>query len=317
MKTRFYSFLKYQCITILFIATAIACNKKEDDTNNPPSNNPPANIVGYNCVNGNCSGVSSNANYTTLSECQSDCGTAGTAGYDCVSGTCVNVGSNATYGTLTECENVCGVDPCDGSITSITDSRDGQVYNIVQIGSQTWFAENLRYAGGIEHVIVNAEWSSSTPVWGHINNDAANDAVYGKLYNKAAVNTGSLCPAGWHIPTDAEWSIMITHLDPNTDPDANTAEFAKVHSSTAGRMMKAHYGWDSPTLGPTYNQSCFTAIAAGGRNGMTGASEFLGGKASWWSSTANWGRGINNGNSAIQRNYYYERNGLSCRCVQD
>lgn len=316
MRSRANTLLAYAFITVLMIAATISCKKKEDDNNNSP-NNPPANIVGYNCVTGNCSGVTSNATYSTLSECQAACGIVSTAGYDCVSGNCTSVSENAEYGTLSDCESTCGVDPCAGSITTITDSRDGQVYNIVQIGDQTWFAENLRYGGGIEHVIEDAEWSSSTAVWGHYNNDAANDAIYGKLYNKAAVNTGTLCPAGWHIPTDAEWSVMITHLDPNTDPDANTAEDGDVHSAQAGRMMKAHSGWNSPTIGPTYNGSCFSAVAAGNRNGMTGASEFLGGKASWWSSTANWGRGINNGNDAVQRNYYYDRNGLSCRCLQD
>lgn len=102
----------------------------------------------------------------------------------------------------------------------IKDTRDGNEYKTVKIGTQTWFAENLRYAGSIPQVASQEAWAAiwnngnptGQPAWAYNNNDANSIAVDGKLYNWYAVNTGSLCPPGWHIPTDAEWATLITYL---------------------------------------------------------------------------------------------------------
>ncbi|MBK9330086.1 MAG: fibrobacter succinogenes major paralogous domain-containing protein [Sphingobacteriales bacterium] len=84
------------------------------------------------------------------------------------------------------------------------------------------------------------------------NNDPANKATYGMLYNWHAVNTGKLAPAGWHVPTDAEWTILTTYLGGD---------------SIAGRVMKSINLWLNPNIGST-NSSGFTGLPAGWRDGF-------------------------------------------------
>ena len=90
---------------------------------------------------------------------------------------------------------------------SITDA-DGNVYTSVTIGTQEWMVENLRttkYSDGtsIPNVTDGDEWSDiETAAWCNYDNSSTNDATYGKLYNWYAVETGKLCPTGWHVPTD-------------------------------------------------------------------------------------------------------------------
>lgn len=105
---------------------------------------------------------------------------------------------------------------CDSDST-VTDS-EGNVYRIVKIGSQCWMAENLRSTAGIAEVSNTTQWGdiftsqSRTPAWCYYENDSSNNALYGKLYNWHAVNTGNLCPTGWHIPTQQEWQTLIDLL---------------------------------------------------------------------------------------------------------
>jgi uncharacterized protein (TIGR02145 family) len=87
------------------------------------------------------------------------------------------------------------------------------VYKTIQIGTQTWMAENLkttRYNDGTAIPNVTAMLLGMVNYWCigayYNNNDPANNTTYGKLYNWYAVNTGKLAPAGWHVPTDAEWT---------------------------------------------------------------------------------------------------------------
>jgi uncharacterized protein (TIGR02145 family) len=95
---------------------------------------------------------------------------------------------------------------------------DGNVYKTVTIGKQVWMAENLKtakYNDGktIPLVTDNTEWSNlSAPAYCWYNNDIANKEVYGALYNWYTVNTNKVCPKGWHIPIDAEWTTLTTYL---------------------------------------------------------------------------------------------------------
>ena len=117
---------------------------------------------------------------------------------------------------------------------------DGNTYKSVTIGTQEWMTENLRtskYSDGtsIPNVTSNSDWESlSTGAWSHYDNDSSQyEATYGKLYNWYAVETGKLCPTGWHVPTDAEWTVLTDYLTANG------------HNGTEGTALKATSGWNS------------------------------------------------------------------------
>lgn len=128
---------------------------------------------------------------------------------------------------------------------TVTDA-DGNVYNVVGIGTQCWMAENLRFSGSIPQVTGNANWESFSgderqPAWCYYDDNSAYNAIYGKLYNWYAVNSGNLCPSGWHIPTDADWQVLTNYLG---------------GFSVAGGKMKSTSGWNAPNTDAT-NSSGF------------------------------------------------------------
>ena len=202
----------------------------------------------------------------------------------------------------------------NGTTSTFTDPRDGQVYNIVTIGTQTWFAENLRYAGSIPQVIGNLNWASQTqPAWCYYDDSPSIGATYGKMYNWYAVNTGSLCPSGWHIPTDAEWTVLTDYLG---------------GLNIAGAAMKTTTGWDNNT-GAT-NSSGFSGLPGGSRkqdlgNQNSGESASLGIVANFWSSSEEiisslpYGvqRHLSSGINEANRFTVPKETGHSCRCLQD
>lgn len=197
---------------------------------------------------------------------------------------------------------------------TFTDPRDGNVYKIVKIGTQTWFAENLRYAGDIPQVVSNEAWAAiwnngnptNQPAWAyHDENDPNNNAVYGKLYNWYAVNTGTLCPSGWHIPTDEEWTTLANYLG---------------GPGVAGGKMKSVTDWEAPNHGAT-NISGFTGLP-GGRRGKEGGFTPLEIIGHWWSSSPfNSSFALSRYLTRLDRNLfrssYYLADGMSCRCLKD
>lgn len=150
---------------------------------------------------------------------------------------------------------------------------DGNVYHTVHIGTQIWMMENLNvthYRNGdpIPNVINDSTWSGlTTGARCYWNNDSAFAApVYGALYNWYAVDDSrNLCPVGWHIPSDSEWTVLFEYLGGET---------------IAGSKLK------SPTwgIGPGNNSSGFTAIAGGFRY-HNGNYDGVGLQGFWWTST--------------------------------
>ena len=136
---------------------------------------------------------------------------------------------------------------------------EGYTYDVVQIGTQCWFAENLRsenYNTGaaIATGLSDATWSMTTD--GAVTvydeggaNAVANLSTYGRLYNWYAVNTGNLCPTGWHVPTDEEYTTLTDGLGGLT---------------VAGDAMKSSAS-DSPAWNGT-NSSGFSGLAGGYRD---------------------------------------------------
>jgi uncharacterized protein (TIGR02145 family) len=163
----------------------------------------------------------------------------------------------------------------------------------VLIGTQRWMDKNLdvvTYQNGdtIPQVTDRATWASlTTGAWCYYNNDPANDEVYGKLYNWHAVNDPrGLAPAGFHIPTSAEWSTLVTNLG---------------GASVAGGKMKTTgtTNWNSPNIDAT-NQSGFKALPGGFRY-YEGSFLELGQRALFWTAT-----GIDND---AYYNYIYNNSG--------
>lgn len=99
-----------------------------------------------------------------------------------------------------------------GSFTAASDAENN-VYDIVTIGTQCWLKSNVVIETGIQKITDENEWLTTTePAWCYYNNDVNNGPKYGKLYNWYAVQSGKLCPQGWHIPSMAEWDKMINYL---------------------------------------------------------------------------------------------------------
>ena len=215
---------------------------------------------------------------------------------------------------------------CPATLTDI----DGNVYNTVEIGSQCWMEENLkveRYRDGsnIPTGLSDAAWqAATTEAFAVYDNDTANKATYGLLYNWYAVaDPRGLCPTGWHVPTDAEWTDLITVLDPSTCGSCTGLS----HSSTAGGQMKttgtleAGTGlWFAPNTDAT-NSSGFSGLP-GGYRGIGGGFDGRGGSGYWWSSSENsasnaWFRRLLYFNGNAGRYNDFKRSGFSVRCLRD
>jgi uncharacterized protein (TIGR02145 family) len=188
---------------------------------------------------------------------------------------------------------------------------DGNLYNIISIGTQLWLKENLKttkYKDGTAIPLETTAWGNTTPeyCW-YSNNQATYGNTYGALYNWYAVNTGKLCPAGWHVPSEAEWTTLITFLGGEDIVGGKLKEAGTTH-------------WNSPNAGAT-NEFRFTALPGGDRN-FDGQFDGVGNYAVWWSSTVYdnnkaWDPLIFTGSSLISRGTEDKRLGMSVRCIKD
>lgn len=185
---------------------------------------------------------------------------------------------------------------------------DGHEYSTVQIEDQCWFAENLRSDNYNDETAISSglnatAWSSNTTGATTIYdegsaNEATNLAAYGRLYNWYAVNTGKLCPSGWHVPTDDDWTTLTTALG---------------GESVAATKMKSNL-WDGD------NSSGFSGLPNGRRNhvGEFGNVDVIG---YYWSSSLDGSnavyRQLSNNSASVFRGLANSRFGLSVRCLED
>ena len=202
-------------------------------------------------------------------------------------------------------------------ISTVSDV-DNNTYNTVQIGTQCWTKNNLKvskYRNGdnIATGLSNSAWQNTTSgAYAIYNNDPVNDGLYGKLYNHYAVtDSRGLCPTGWHVPTDGEWTTLENHLG---------------GSSVAGGSLKSTAmqptlgGWNPPNTGAT-NSSGFTALP-GGRRLYGGDFSDVPDDGYWWSSSVlsgsnAWYRYLYTISSDIGRNSRLRATGFSVRCCRD
>ncbi len=200
--------------------------------------------------------------------------------------------------------------------TTTVSDIDGNVYQTVTICNQIWTKTNLnvsKYRNGdvIPQVQDATQWGSlTTGAWCYYNNDPANGAIYGKLYNWHAVNDPrGLAPSGYHIPTDTEWTSLINCLGGEV--------------VAGGKMKKAGTGlWQTPNTGAT-NESGFTGLPGSYRSSLGSfyslSLSFLG---FWWSSSEkntihSWYQALVYNNAFATRDNFPKGAGFSVRCLKD
>ena len=208
-------------------------------------------------------------------------------------------------------------DPSSIDTTTSIKDVDGNMYTSVIIGIQEWMLENLRttkYSDGI--VIPNltgiTEWANDTiGAWCNYDNDSQYHSTYGKLYNWYAVETGKLCPKGWHVPTDAEWTLLTDYLA------------SDGHSGAEGAALKATLGWND------YNGQRGNGTDDYGWLGLPGVvrSSYgnfssIGSAGYWWSSSqssagATWSRSLSSSTDVVSSYSYSDEHGFSVRCLRD
>ncbi len=217
--------------------------------------------------------------------------------------------------------------------TATVTDIDGNVYNSIKIGTQTWMKENLRvtkYNDGTAIPLVTdiTAWSNlTTPGYCWYNNDKATYTAnkYGALYNWFVVNTGKLAPTGWHVPSDTEWTTLKNYLIANGyNNDGSTTD------NSIAKSLAAPTNWASSTntgaVGNTdypakRNSTGFTALPGGIRY-IDGTFNYIGNYGTWWSSTEYttgnaWYWSLSYDYSSLGRGGDLERSGFSVRCLRD
>lgn len=192
---------------------------------------------------------------------------------------------------------------------------DGNVYSTVSIGTQEWMVENLKttkYNDGTSIPLVEdiTEWENlDAPGYCWYDNDAATyKNPYGALYNWYAVNTGKLCPTGWHVPTDDEWYTLGLYLGGTKVAGGKLKETGTSH-------------WNSPNTGAT-NETGFTALPGGFRYAIISEFDDIGELGHYWTATE-----YDAGSAMYQMLYasngeikwftYPYTGGFSVRCVKN
>ena len=191
---------------------------------------------------------------------------------------------------------------------------DNNEYRVVAIGNQIWMGLNLnvsRFNNGdsITNAKADSEWDELSrqgkPAWSYYNNNSEYAKKYGKLYNWHAVaDSRGLCPDGWQVPSDEDWTELTEHLGRN-----------------AGGKMKASdtLYWKAPNVNAT-NESRFDGLPGGMRR--FGASfHHMGLLGFWWSSTEissgfAWRQRLNYKSGNANRFNGYKLNGFSVRCIK-
>lgn len=217
--------------------------------------------------------------------------------------------SEGTYNVMMEVKDSGGltnqftksitVDNGNGGITgTFTDPRDGQTYITIEIGSQTWFAENLNY-------------ESESSWW--YDDDPDNGTIYGRLYKwDAAINA---CPSGWHLPSDEEWKILEMALGMSQ----SEADSEGNRGTDEGEKMKSTLWWYDNNNGT--NSSGFNGVPGGIRE-SNGTFYYLGHGGYWWTATTDYSalrlyRSLLSYSTQVGRSHFYKPYGISVRCLKD
>jgi len=233
-------------------------------------------------------------------------------------------GPEGSFATLKEGESGINFNPdlIYGSVSDI----DGNTYKTIRIGTQEWMAENLKStrfndSTHISGVTANSIWQKlETPAYCWYDNDSVNYKLSnGALYNWFAVSSNKLCPTGWHVPTDLEWTTLIYALG------GNDLAFGKLQETGT-----THWFYQNPAA---TNSSGFTALPCGSRmiDIYSSSTSGLGQNGDWWSSTKYPDGLVFSTPGAWELPLYYSQyqivsvkliysfntNGLSVRCIKN
>ena len=190
-----------------------------------------------------------------------------------------------------------------------------QKYTSIRIHGQQWMTRNLavkHYRNGDKiPEIKGRHWDTlTTGAWCWYNNDSATGAVYGRLYNWYAVHDPrGLAPAGWHVPSDAEWDTLSIHLGGDAVAGGKLKETGTTH-------------WVAPNTDAT-NSTGFTGLPGGSRDHYgDGTFQLIGTAGLWWSSTEDdtggaWNRVLGYYTGYIFRQDNPKQVGYSVRCLRD
>lgn len=206
--------------------------------------------------------------------------------------------------------------------TNLVIDIDSNIYHTITIGKQVWMVENLkvtRFNDGtlIPEVLSDQEWDTLTSgAYCWYNNDTLkNKNTYGALYNWQAVETGKLCPIGWHVPTDSDWIILSTFLGGDSLAGGKLKSIGILEDSTGL--------WYSPNFNAT-DKFGFYALPGGIRYTAAGGygCHERGANGYWWSSTEEssdgaWLRLIRYSKSNLFRYDGGKNTGISVRCIKD
>ena len=207
---------------------------------------------------------------------------------------------------------------------ALVDSRDGQSYSTVQIGTQCWMAENLNIGTRIDGTI---EQSDNGIIEKYCYNDLeSNCDIYGGLYQwdemmqyVTTEGTQGICPDGWHLPTDAEWMTLEEEVESSTSVNWNTTGWRGTDAGGNLKETGTTY-WLSPNTGAT-NSSGFTALPGGYRVTDWSFND-VSGNGLWWSSSPGdssnpWFRSLYFGSAQVGRDVNFKSFGFSVRCLED
>lgn len=191
---------------------------------------------------------------------------------------------------------------------STVSDYDGNVYYTTHIGGKVWMKENLKtskYCNGTNIEYGNWDNSNGTYAW-YDNNIFWKDS-YGALYNWLAVdNTNGLCPNGWHVPSDEEWTALTDYLGGQAIAGGKLKEVGTLH-------------WNSPNAGAT-NETGYTALPGGYRH-SNGSFNSINNYGAWWTSSEHDSeyslmRSMYSSNGVVGRSMSFKRIiGYSVRCI--
>ena len=262
-------------------------------------------------------GVCWSTNYPTIN----DSHTSDSSGIGNFTSKLTGLAAGTTYTVRAYATNSAGTAYGDAMIFTTLSAPiydiDGNGYDTIIIGTQTWLKENLKvthYRNG-DSILPNITNNTYGKYYDY-NNSSDSSITYGKLYNFNAVeDQRNLCPTGWHVPSDTEWTVLTNYLGGASIAGGKLKETGTTH-------------WISPNIGAT-NETGFTALPGGFlyfvQYSTSSSFVYNGHYGVWWSSSIDttnlltyaWCRSIYNNGSGITRDSVDQEFGLSVRCLKD